>query len=117
MIDHGLDTVNNVISFQSIHGIISWRMTTWDDSSNSPNKAGEAYINLYHKEWRTNEITAASATGTVELRGFLGDYTITILENEMSLGDFQFSLDANVSIDCIKDIILNKIECSIMKTE
>ena len=87
-------------------------MTTWDDSSNSPNKAGEAYMNLYNKEWRTNEIIASSISGTLELRGFLGDYTMNILENDVSLGEFQFCLDDSVTIECIKDIILNQIECT-----
>jgi hypothetical protein len=41
-------------------------------------------MELVHGEWRTRETRTTDADGRVELRGFLGDYTITVTHDGRS---------------------------------
>ena len=86
-------------------------MTTWDEETSSPNKAGEAYINLYNEEWRSSQNLLPDSSGFVDFRGFLGDYNILIRKNDQILSDLQFSLDQDITFDCIYDPIINQINC------
>lgn len=49
----------------------------WDRAWN-PLPAARAYIDLVWKEWRTDTIATVPASGVLELRGFFGDYEITL---------------------------------------
>ena len=97
--------------FQSIHGILSWTMNTLDEN-NIPNKAGEAYINLYNQQWRSSQlITPTTDSTSVAFRGFHGDYEVVIKRNSDILGQFNFNLDQDLNFDCIEDLILGSIQC------
>ena len=74
-----------------------WALNILDDATNLPNQAGEAYASLYHEEWRTREIIAASL-GTV--RAFLGDYSLRILQGSQVVTQFDFTLDQDLEITC-----------------
>ena len=43
-----------------------------------PNAAGKVWINLTQNEWSTHYNTTLSSGNTVDLRGFKGDYEITV---------------------------------------
>ena len=98
---------------QPVHGILAWRMTTWDDDTKSPNKAGQAYLRLYNEEWRSTGSLSPGAEDTASLRGFLGDYRIRILRDDHVLADFQTTVKENVEIDCIHELLADKIDCNV----
>ena len=86
-------------------------MTTWDEETGSPNKAGEAYIKLYHEEWRSSQNIQPEDSDFVEFRGFLGDYSILINRNDQILADLQFNLEQDITFDCVFDPIIDKLNC------
>ena len=43
-----------------------------------PNAAGKVWINLTQHEWSTHHNTTLSSGNTVDLRGFKGDYEVTV---------------------------------------
>ena len=88
-------------------------MTTWDDDTKSPNKAGQAYLRLYNEEWRSTGGLSPAAEDTTSLRGFLGDYRIRILRDDHVLADFQTSLEDNMEIDCIHEVLADQIDCNV----
>lgn len=40
--------------------------------------AGEVFVDLVKNQWWTNEVATTNATGNCDVRGFLGDYLITV---------------------------------------
>lgn len=74
-----------------------------------PNAAGLAYENLFHNAWRTNRrLTGSSSYG---IRGFKGDYTITVRHRGKVLASSSFSLgDPGVNLQ----INLRKSEANIL---
>ena len=86
-------------------------MTTLDEETGTPNKAGEAYMKLYNEEWRSTQNIQLENTDFVDFRGFLGDYSILIRRNDQILEDFQFSLNHDITFDCVYDIFVDKINC------
>ena len=75
-----------------------WRLNILDED-NLPNNAGKAYVNLYHGEWRTNEIKAIDPQG-LEIRGFKGDYTLELKKGELVLGTLDFNFNDDLEIEC-----------------
>ena len=75
-----------------------WRLNILDEE-NLPNNAGKAYVNLYHGEWRTNEINAIDPQG-LEVRGFKGDYTLELKRGEEVLDTLDFILNDDLEIEC-----------------
>ena len=61
-----------------MHGILQWSLNILDEDF-SPNLAGNAYTELYQREWRSSALVAGSQAG-VETRGFRGDYTVRLLQ-------------------------------------
>ena len=89
-------------TFQAVNGIIMWRLNVLDELTDVPNKAGEAYKRLYHQEWRSSQVIQATAEGNT-FRGFLGDYSIKILQGSVVLGEMEFTLDTDLEITCAGD--------------
>ena len=75
-----------------------WRLNILDEN-NLANNAGKAYVNLYHGEWRTNEIMSVDPQG-LELRGFKGDYSLELKRGEEILDTFEFNLIEDLEIEC-----------------
>ena len=75
-----------------------WRLNILDEN-NLANNAGKAYVNLYHGEWRTNEIKAINLQG-LEIRGFKGDYTLELKRGEEVLDTLDFILNDDLEIEC-----------------
>ena len=48
------------------------------DGTGLPNLRGKVWLYLMKKRWMTDEVLTTDATGNVSLRGFLGDYEITV---------------------------------------
>jgi hypothetical protein len=44
--------------------------------------SGRVFVDLVKKQWWTNEISETDTNGQCQLRGFLGDYRITVEHNE-----------------------------------
>ena len=70
-----------------------------------PNKAGEAYMKLYHEEWRSSHIFVPTDPSTVTFRGFKGDYTVKIKQNQQELSVIQFKLEDDITFDCVSDLL------------
>ena len=51
-----------------------------EDGNYKPN--GEMWLKLWNEIWMTDEILLTDSNGKVELRGFLGDYAITVTKGE-----------------------------------
>ena len=80
-------------------------MTTYDAVSNVPNKAGEAYIKLYHDDWRTSIVIFPTNSNSVDFRGFHGDYDIKIMKDWQVVSQLQFNLKDDTVIDCNTDMV------------
>ena len=87
-----LDTLYRVaFSHPGVRGILMWGF--WDRVNNrpdsclvegeglKPNLAGEAYLGLYHREWRTKGL-AEGSKGIFQVRGFLGSYKLRVVGQE-----------------------------------
>ena len=81
------------------------------DQENVPNKAGEAWVQLYHSEWRSNLVIRPTQKTTAAFRGFRGGYTARIKRGEQVFGELDFQLDGDKTIDCFEDFFLETIEC------
>lgn len=93
-----------MFSLEGIEGIMMWgfmkEFGSLVDADSVPNKAGEAYINLYHNEWRTNLVLPAEGT-ELNFRGFRGDYELAIIEG--STGNsytYKFTVDEDTDVSC-----------------
>ena len=75
---------------------------TGDETLYLPNKAGETYMNLIHEEWKTKErIQIKNGKDHYDLRGFMGDYTLKIMQGSNILDEFEFKLESDLDIFCI----------------
>ena len=97
-----------MFGLQAVEGILSWRTNTLS-ADQTPNKAGLAYINLYHHQWRSSQVLTLDQTGT-SFRGFRGDYSVIIKKNGQVLNKIEFTLDDNISFKCVNEI--NSLKCS-----
>ena len=70
-----------------------------------PNKAGEAYMKLYHEEWRSSQIFVPKDPSIVAFRGFKGDYTVKIKQNQQELSEIRFKLEDDITFDCVSDLL------------
>ena len=86
-------------------------MTTWDEEAMIPNKAGEAYMRLYHEEWRSTGSFRPKEAEFAVFRGFIGEYRVKIMRNDQVLTDFTFDLRDDTAVDCMHDIILDQLDC------
>ena len=82
-----------------------------DETTYLPNKAGEAYRKLIHEEWNTQKTFEISHNEVrYDLRGFMGDYNLQILQGATVVYELEFKLENNLEIFCISegsDIICN----------
>ena len=90
--------IHESFSHEAVQGILMWRLNILDED-NLPNKAGKAYVNLYHGEWRTNEIKSIDPQG-FDIRGFKGDYTFELKRGEEVLHSLEFVLNDDIEIEC-----------------
>ena len=76
-----------------------------------PNKAGETYRKLIHEEWNTQKTFEISHNEVgYDLRGFMGDYNLQILQGSTVVYELEFKLESDLDIFCISegsDIICN----------
>jgi hypothetical protein len=79
-----------------------WQLNILDETTKLPNKAGETYQRLYHQEWRSSQVIQAAADGNT-FRGFLGDYSIKLLQGSVLLSEMEFTLDTDLEITCTGD--------------
>ena len=82
-----------------------------DETTYLPNKAGETYRKLIHEEWNTQKTFEISHNEVrYDLRGFMGDYSLQILQGTIVVYELEFKLENNLEIFCISegsDIICN----------
>ena len=67
-----------------------------------PNKAGESYQRLYHEEWRSSQLIQATIEENL-FRGFLGDYSMKLLQGSDVFAEMDFTLDGDLEITCSGD--------------
>ena len=94
---------------KAVEGIVSWRTNTLD-GDNKPNKAGETYIKLYQEEWRSSQELAVSQSAAASFSGFRGDYTVRIMKDNSVVNEIRFTLDENISFECING--LDSLNCT-----
>jgi len=99
-----------MFSQEGIFGIVSWKSTTLDSPDYLPNKAGEAYMKLYHEEWRSSAVVVPSSSNVETFRGFEGDYRIVMKKDGDILADFTIPLVGDSSLECVYAI--DKVECN-----
>ena len=97
-----------MFSLEAVEGIVAWRTNTLA-SDMTPNKAGLAYINLYHQHWRSSQSLVPDQTTEASFRGFRGDYSIRIKKDGEVLARIEFPLDGDVTFDCVSQ--LNSLNC------
>ena len=95
---------------QAVRGILSWKTNTLD-TDDTPNKAGEAWRQLYHSEWRSDQVITPDLDTEAAFRGFHGGYNVRIKRLERVLADLEFQLAEDKIFDCISDPILETIDC------
>ncbi|KAL4233055.1 hypothetical protein ACF0H5_007741 [Mactra antiquata] len=99
---HLVDVMTMLFSHPSVKGILFWGF--WDQdiwehdaplytgSNVTPNAAGRAYENLFHNTWRTHVTHTISGHQQYHVRGFKGDYTLTVKHNGHTLKTEHFTL-------------------------
>ena len=102
-----------LVFLKAVEGIVGWRTNTLD-VDNNPNKAGQAYIQLYQEEWRTSqELAVSPSTAAASFSGFRGDYTVRIMRDGTEMKDIKFTLEENISFKCVLNGLAS-INCSEM---
>ena len=66
------------------------------------NAAGQKYLDLFHKTWKTYFVHNIQPSHTVQTSGFLGEYLLNIKKNGHLIHQENFSLDSSG-----KDITIN----------
>ena len=104
-----------ICSIKGIFGIVAWRQTTFDFVGKAPNVAGEAYLRLYNDQWRTSGdmrflvkilynsfpgLVTPAESGSVEIRGFKGDYSIQVRRGAEELAELAVSLTEDKEVTC-----------------
>jgi GH35 family endo-1,4-beta-xylanase len=85
--DYLRDLLIASFSHPNIHAIIQWGF--WENQHWKPGAAlwrsdwslkpaGKVFVDLVSKRWWTDETTKSEADGTCQIRGFLGDYEVTV---------------------------------------
>ena len=75
-----------------------------DETTYMPNKAGEAYRKLIHEEWNTQKTFEISHNEVkYDLRGFMGDYSLQILQGATVVYGLEFKLENDLEIFCISE--------------
>ncbi|XP_062583009.1 anti-sigma-I factor RsgI6-like [Saccostrea cucullata] len=59
----------------------------------TPNAAGQKYLDLFHKTWKTHFVHNVNPGSTVNTHAFLGDYLLNIKRNGHLIHHENFSLD------------------------
>ena len=59
------------------------------------NAAGQKYLDLVHKAWKTYFVHNIQASHTVHTSGFLGEYQLNIKKNGHLIHQEHFSLDSS----------------------
>ena len=67
-----------------------------------PNAAGQKYLDIFHKTWKTNFVHDIQPSHTVNTSGFLGEYLLNIKKDGHLIHQEHFSLDS-----LGKDITIN----------
>ncbi|MCF7848913.1 MAG: endo-1,4-beta-xylanase [Kiritimatiellales bacterium] len=81
------DFMTAIFSHPQMTGIITW--CVWEDAASKPDaaffskdwkkkKIALAWEYMINKEWHTEATATAGANGIIKLRGFLGDYEVTV---------------------------------------
>ena len=68
-----------------------------------PNKAGESYQRLYHEEWISSQVIHQATAEGNTFRGFLGDYSLKLLQGSDVFPEMEFTLDGDFEITCSGD--------------
>ena len=89
--DYLRDVLTAAFSHPAMTGIVQWGY--WEGKHWRPDAAlwrrdwsikpaGEAYRDLVFREWWTEETVTADAMGVARVRGFLGEYDLSVLDGE-----------------------------------
>ena len=106
------DTLRAAFSQPDVGGVMQWGF--WEsrhwrpdaalyNADFSPTAAGQAYLDQVFGEWWTDETSASDAAGTAAVRGFKGDYEVTVTYGgetvtlPATLGDDGLTLDVDLS--------------------
>jgi GH35 family endo-1,4-beta-xylanase len=87
------DYMTVVFSHPAVEGITLWGF--WEGAHWAPDAAfwtrdwqlrpvGKAWLNLVHRDWKTEATLTTDQDGRVGLRGYLGDYEITVKKGDLS---------------------------------
>jgi GH35 family endo-1,4-beta-xylanase len=90
--DYLRDVMTIFFSHPQTNGIILWGF--WESAHWRPETAlyrkdwtikpaGQAWLNLVKRDWWTRETVRTGADGTATLRGFKGDYTVTVRQGDL----------------------------------
>jgi hypothetical protein len=85
--DYMRDFMTTLLSHPKVEGILMWGF--WEKRHWKPNGAlvrtdwslkpcGQAWMDLVHKQWTTHEQGKSDPDGAFKVRGFLGEYEITV---------------------------------------
>ncbi|XP_023333584.1 uncharacterized protein LOC111705317 isoform X1 [Eurytemora carolleeae] len=93
-----------MFSLEGVEGIMMWGFQrdyfSLVENDLTPNKAGEAYIRLFHEEWRSNMVVPGEQN-QFDFRGFRGDYAISILSGDgVLVDDLRFTVDQDTELTC-----------------
>ncbi|NGP45439.1 hypothetical protein G4V62_10895 [Bacillaceae bacterium SIJ1] len=103
------DFLTTAFSHPSVNGVVTWSF--WDkfnddglytkDWTLTPN--GKAWMDMIYNEWWTDESVKSDKEGSVETRGFLGDYHMTVtykgIEERLSFNLAEDGEEIEVIID------------------
>ncbi|MBE7052650.1 MAG: hypothetical protein E7391_00040 [Ruminococcaceae bacterium] len=87
--DFSRDMLIAAFSHEAVDGFVIWGMNTkedimYDSKFENAKPALKAWQDLIYNKWWTNESTQSNANGEATVRGFYGDYDITVTANGKS---------------------------------
>ncbi len=100
--DYTRDLLIAAFSHPSVEGVLIWGF--WDGAhwrGNAPmfrrdwslKPAGQVWLDLVKRDWWTNEVVTTDANGVARLRGFQGDYHLTLKQAGSSVEAQAITLD------------------------
>lgn len=91
-----------MFSHEGVGGMLMWhfgkegRHNIVNPVTMEPNAAGQAYLRLYHQEWRTKEVLESS-NGNFDFRGFMGTYNLKLWEDNKLLKDWNMDIEKDTT--------------------
>lgn len=107
--DYMRDFTTVLFSHPSVTGVLQWGF--WEKAHWIPESAiidkdwnlrphGKAWVDLVHKQWKTDVELTTDANGVVRVRGFKGDYQVTVTDGKGTAAQMTKLTNGGTTVTC-----------------